>query len=426
MSTFIIFITRGFSMYSKKFEILHILAALGAAGMTASFFFAVNYMTVHPGKAFVDFDTLMANHIGQLDLLSLFIQLYILGAVAAATLHFVLLKRWFKGFNIYRKSQDYQNLLNSNREVQLMAIPLTLTMTMNVFFILGALFIPGLFDTFTLFGTTMQLIDPMFILAGVYFLAVFILALAIFSKYFLRLIEGELDFIQNANLSQLLALFSFGMIGVGFGALGFSNIPEIAFVGTALAYTVIGLTVMLSILKFVLGFKSMFEHGINAQATVTLLIPVTVIAMLIVGIYRADIGTMHTLGLDRNTSYHLILFTIGIGVSFLVGLFAITAMRNKDFFKSIDEDKADAGALALVCPGFAFEVQLVLWLSIGMVHSGLVTHGSTGYFLMWLPMIALQMVTIYLLFKLLKQNRFLRFDLKQLHGLPKRSAMQLV
>ncbi|MEA1989296.1 MAG: hypothetical protein U9N57_08865 [Pseudomonadota bacterium] len=411
-------------MHSKKFEILHILAALGAAGMTASFFFAVNYMTVHPGKAFVDFDTLMANHIGQLDLLSLFIQLYILGAVAAASLHFVLLKRWFKGFNVYRKTQDYQDLLNSNREVQLMAIPLTLTMTMNVFFILGALFIPGLFDSFSVFGFTMQVIDPMFIMAGVYFSVIFILALKIFSKYFLRLIDGELDFIQNANLSQLLALFSFGMIGVGFGALGFSKIPEIAFIGTALSYTVIGLTVMLSILKFVLGFKSMFEHGINAQATVTLLIPVTVIAMLIVGTYRADIGTMHTLGLDRNTTYHLILFTIGIGVSFLIGLFALTAMRNKGFFKAVNDNKTDAGALALVCPGFAFEVQLVLWLSIGMVNTGLITHGSTGYFVMWLPMITLQMITIYLFFKLLKQNKFLRFDFKQLHGLPKQADMQ--
>jgi len=413
-------------MHAKKFEILHILAALGAAGMTASFFFVINYMTVHPGNAFIDFNTLMADHIGKTDLLSIFIQVYILGAIASATLHFVLLTRWFKGFNVYRKTEDYQTLLNSNKEVQLMAIPLTLTMTMNVFFILGALFIPGLFDTFSLFGFTMQVIDPMFIFAGFYFAAVFILALRIFSKYFLRLIDGELDFIQNANLSQLLALFSFGMIGVGFGALGFSKIPEIAFIGTTLAYTVIGLTVMLSILKFVLGFKSMFEHGINTAATVTLLIPITVIAiaMIIVGTYRADIGTMHTLGLDRNTTYHLVLFTIGIGVSFLIGLFALTAMRNKGFFTALNQNKTDASALAFVCPGFAFEVQLVLWLSIGMVNTVLVTHGSTGYFILWVPMLALQMFTIYIFFKLLKQNKFLKFDFKQLNDLPKTTGLQ--
>jgi len=406
-------------METRKFEVLHILAALGAAGMTASFFFAVNYMTVHPGNAFIDFNTLINNHIGQFDPLSIFIQLYSVGAVLAALLHFVLLTRWFKGFNLYRKTEAYQELLNSNREVQLMAIPLTLTMTMNVFFILGALFIPGLFDYFTFAGITMQVIDPLFIFAGLYFSAIFILALKIFGKYFLRLIDGELDFIQNANLSQLLALFSFGMIGVGFGALGFSKIPEISFFGTVLSYTVIGLTIILSILKFVLGFKSMFEHGITTQATVTLLIPVTVIAMLIVGSYRADIGTMHMLGLERNSTYHLILFTVGVGISFIIALFAITAMRNKGFFTAIKEKKTDAGALAIVCPGFAFEVQLVLWLSIGMVHTGLVTHGSPQYFSLWIPMIGVQLVTIYLFFKLLKQNQFLRFDYEQLKTMNK-------
>ena len=408
-------------MNSKKFEILHILAALGAAGMTASFFFAINYMTVHPGKVFVDFNTLLANHFGQTDTLSLFIQTYLAGAVFAATLHFVLLIRWFKGFNIYRKTVEYQALLNSNREVQLMAIPLTLTMTMNVFFILGSLFIPGLFDSITLFGAQMQLIDPLFIMAGVYFFAIFVLALRIFSKYFLRLIDGELDFIQNANLSQMLALFSFGMIGVGFGALSFSKIPEIAFFGTTMAYVVIGLTVTLSILKFVLGFKSIFEHGINANATVTLLIPITVIAMTIVGLYRADIGTMHTLNLDRNTTYHLILFTVGVGVSLLVGLFGLQAMRQKGFFKALNNNKTDAGALAMVCPGFSLEVQMVLWLSIGMVHTGIVSHGSISYFLLWIPMIALQLMTIFLFFKLLKQNKFLRFDFIQLKKLPRHS-----
>jgi len=397
-------------MQSKKFEILHILAALGAAGMTASFFFAVNFMTEHPGNVFIDFDTLMANYIGKTDTLSLFIQLYIGAAIASAGLHFVLLKRWFTGYNAFKKTDAYQKLVNSNREVQLMAIPLTLTMTMNVFFILGALFIPGLFDTISVMGINMQLIDPLYVISGLYFSAIFIMALKIFSRYFLRLIDGELDFIQNANLSQLLAIFSFGMIGVGFGAMGFSHIPEIAFIGTSLSYTVLGLTVMLAILKFILGFKSMFEHGIQANATVTLLIPVTVIAMLIVGAFRADIGTMHALGLDRNTTYHLILFTIGVGVSLLVGAFGLAAMRKKGFFKELNANRTDAGALSLVCPGFALEVQLVLWLSAGLVHSGIVTHGSTMYFALWVPMLALQWLTIYFYFKLLKQNQYLKFD----------------
>lgn len=406
-------------MKNNKFEILHILAALGAAGMTASFFFAINYMTVHPGNAFIDFNTLMANYIGKTDALSLFIQLYSVGVIAAATLHFTLLTRWFKGFNVYRKSIDYQNLINSNREVQLMAIPLTLAMTMNVFFILGALFIPGLFDSFTVLGVTLQLIDPLFMVAGVYFLAVFILALKIFGHYFMRLVDGELDFVQNANLSQMLAIFAFGMIGVGFGALGFSKIPSIALIGSSMGYIVFGLTVLLSILKFVLGFKSIFQHGITAKDSVTLLIPITVIGMLAVGAYRADIGAMHALETARDTDYHLMLFTIGIGVSVLIGLFGLSAMRRKGFFADSNQALSQPSSLALICPGFALEVQLVLWLSIGLVHSGVVSHGSTTYFMMWIPMIALQWLTMYFFFKLLKKNNFLKFDFDFLRTLPK-------
>lgn len=408
-------------MKPKKFETLHILAALGAAGMTASFFFLINYMTVHPGKAFIDFDTLMASHIAQIDPLSLLIQLYIGGVIVAATLHFVLLARWLKGFSVFKQSQAYQNLVNSNSEVQLMAIPLTLAMSMNVLFILGALFIPGLFDQITVFGLTMQLIDPLFIMAGLYFTAILTLALKIFGNYFLRLIDGELDFLQNANLSQLLALFSFGMIGVGFGALGFSNIPTVAFIGTTLAYIVIGLTVMLSLIKFVLGFKSMFEHGVTTNATVTLLVPITVIAMIMIGAFRADIGILHALGGDRNSAYHLSLFTIGLGVSLLIGIFALTAMRKKGFFTALNQNKTDAGALVMVCPGFSLEALMVLWLSAGLVHSGIVTHGSTVYFMMWTPMLILQWITIRLFFKLLKQNSFLKFDFNQLKSLPKRT-----
>jgi len=406
-------------MKQNNFEILHILAALGAAGMTASFFFAVNYMTVHPGQAFIDFNTLMRDHIGQTDMLSLFIQLYILGAVGAATLHFSLLAKWFKGFRIYRQTKEFDELVNSNKEVQLMAVPLTLTMTMNVFFILGALFIPGLFDYITLFGMEMQIIDPMFMVAGIYFLWVFTLALKIFSIYFLRLVDGKLDFIANANLSQMLAIFAFGMIAVGFGALSISKIPAIALIGTSMAYIVLALTIVLAMLKFTLGMKSIFMHGVGTGASVTLLIPITVFAMIVVGLYRADIGIHHAFATDKDTVYHLMLFTIGGGLSILIGIFGIMAMKKKNFFSEMETNKTDASALALICPGFALEVQLVLWLSIGLVFNGVVIHGSTAYFVLWVPMILLQWLTITYYFKLLKANKFLNFDYQAINNLPK-------
>lgn len=392
-----------------KFEVLHILAALGAGGMTASFFFIVNFMTHHPDTAFISFDNLLANYIGGTSLNQILVQLYMLGATLSALLHFFLLRRWFKGFKAFRKTDAYTKLKNSNAEVQLMAIPLTLTMSMNVFFILGAMYIPGLFDQVTLLGMSAQLIDFMMIGAGIYFTAMLVLALKIFSIYWMRLVDGNLDFVQNSNLGQLLAIFAFGMIGVSLGALSFSKVDGIALYGMSMAYIVITLTIMLGLIKLIIGFKSIFESGIAAPSAVTLLLPMVITAMIVVGLLRADIGAMHALEISRDSNYHLLITTIGIGFSIFVALFALSVMRRKRYFKLLHEGKLDGSAFALICPGFAFEVQLVLWLNVGLVFTGFVTFNSPLYYALWTPMIMIQLVTIYFFVKLLKQHKFLKF-----------------
>lgn len=396
-------------MKPVQFQVLHILAALGAGGMTASFFFVVNFMTEHP-HPFIDFDSLMANYIGQTDLLSLIVQLYIVGTVISATIHFWLLSRWFKGFNQFRKTQAFNDLMNSNKEVQLMAIPLTLTMSMNVFFMLGAIFIPGLFSEITLFGMTAQLFDFMLVFAGIYFTGMLYLALRIFAIYWSRLTDGHFDFIENANLAQMLAIFAFGMIAVSISALSISKVEGIAVYGMSMGYIVLSLALILGAIKLLLGFKSIFEHGMAAPATVTLLLPVAIIGMITVALFRNDIGVMHTLHTERDTGYHLLIFTIGIGVSFFIGLFALSVMKKKEYFKKLKSNELDASAFALICPGFAFEVQLVLWLNVGLVFTGIVSYGSWAFFSLWAPMIVLQAVTIYFMFILLKHNRFLNFQ----------------
>ena len=392
-----------------QFQVLHILAALGAAGMTASFFFIVNFTTQHPESAFISWDILSANYIGGTSPEQLLVQLYMLGATLSALLHFVLLQRWFKGFNQFRKTSAYNELKNSNREVQLMAIPLTLTMSMNVFFILGAMYIHGLFSEITLFGITSQMIDFMFIGAGLYFTAMLYLALKIFSVYWMRLVDGNLDFVDNSNLAQLIAIFAFGMIGVSLGALSFSKVDEIALFGMSMAYILITLTIFLGMIKLIIGFKSIFQEGIKAPATATLLLPMVITAMIVVGLVRADIGAIHALEIQRDANYHLIVTTIGIGFSVLIALFAISVMRRKKYFEMMEQGKLDSSAFAIICPGFAFEVQLVLWLNVGLVFTGFVTHGSATYFALWAPMLMVQAVTIYYFVKLLRLNHFLKF-----------------
>ncbi len=51
-----------------------------------------------------------------------------------------------RGFAQYKKTNSYASLRQSNAEVQLMAIPLTFAMTINVGFALGAVFVPNLWS----------------------------------------------------------------------------------------------------------------------------------------------------------------------------------------------------------------------------------------------------------------------------------------
>jgi len=70
----------------------------------------------------------------------------ILGIVFFGIQHFRLLSWNLRQFFVYKKSPAYAKLKKSNSEVSLMALPLTLAMSINVLFIFGAVLIPGLWD----------------------------------------------------------------------------------------------------------------------------------------------------------------------------------------------------------------------------------------------------------------------------------------
>jgi SAM-dependent methyltransferase len=126
-------------------------------------------------------------------------------------LHFRLLFWNIREYGLFKQTAAFEKLKNSNNEVALMAIPLTYAMTINVCFVLGAALVPGLWNN-------IELLFP-FALLG--FLAVGIYAMRLFLEYGARIIvQKGFDFVNNNNLSQMIAIFAFVMIGVGFAAPG--------------------------------------------------------------------------------------------------------------------------------------------------------------------------------------------------------------
>ena len=233
-------------MLKEKYTPLYFLASLGAGGLSVSFFMYLMFFIPHKGVPLTIFDfaypaLLKGNW---LSFVTAFSMVFIIGF---AYLYFKLLIWNVKQYNLFKATNDFKILKNSNNEVILMALPLTFAMTINVCFVLGALFVPRLW-------TVVEYLFPMALIG---FATVGYYALKIFFNYFNRLlITGDFDFTKNNNLSQMLSIFAFVMIGVGFAAPGaMSHYIQINAIGIFGAIFFSSIAILLIVLKLILGFK---------------------------------------------------------------------------------------------------------------------------------------------------------------------------
>ena len=178
----------------EKFSPMCFLSALGAGGLGVSFFMYLMFLVPHPNSPMATYDFIMPALLKG-DWLSFVASFSLVFIIAFTFLHFKLLFWNTKQFLLYKKSKAYKELLSSNSQITLMILPLTYAMTINVCFILGAVFVPGLWGV----------VEYLFPFALLGFVVVGFFALKIFFEYFSRLlIKGDFDFSKNNNLSQMI------------------------------------------------------------------------------------------------------------------------------------------------------------------------------------------------------------------------------
>ncbi len=129
-------------------------------------------------------------------------------------------------------------------------------------FILGALFVPGLWNV----------VEYLFPFALLVFLGIGIYAVRIFLAFISRVIAfGQFNCEKNNSLSQMLSIFAFSMAAVGFSASGAMSHNQLTSgLGIILATAFISFTLVLGTIKIVLGFRSMFENGVNRESAISL------------------------------------------------------------------------------------------------------------------------------------------------------------
>jgi hypothetical protein len=384
---------------SKNYSPLYFLSALGAGGLSVTFFMYLLFMTSHEQTPIPTFNSILnAFNTGDIYTQTLII-VSIIAIIIFAIFHFLLLTANIKAYNNFKKTDGYHKLKTTNAEVQLMAPPLTFAMTVNVLFILGAVFVPNLWSV----------VEYLFPLAMLAFGVIGYIAIKIFLDYASRVfVNGSFEHSQNNNLSQMLAVFAFAMVGVGFSASSaMSHNQTTSLIAMVFAIFFLVVVILFAVIKLILGMYHMLEQGVDKTTSVSLWIFIPIATLVGIAIFRLDMALVHNFGATLDNSFAIVLFTTLFALQIVFGLLGYKVMKNNGYFADFIHGKEkNAGSYALICPGVALVVLSFFFLHKVLILSGVVAIFSISYFVLLAPIVYLQFKTIQTLFKLNKKMLF--------------------
>ncbi len=374
---------------------IYFLSALGAGGLSVSFYMYLMFLVPHKSAPLATFDYIYAAVIkgGWLSVVSV---LSVVLVFVFAVLHFKLLIWNTKQYNIFKTSEAYTALKQTNAEVTLMALPLTFAMTINVCFILGAVYVPGLWG----------IVEYLFPFALIGFAVVGYYALTMFSNYFTRLlVKGDFDMEKNNNLSQMISIFAFVMVGVGFAAPGaMSHYIAINAIGIFGAIFFTSIAILLLTIKLILGFKGMLRYGVSIENSPSLWIIIPILTLIGITMVRVTFGLHHHFEQSMDNSSLFTLTSTVLSLQIIFGILGYKVMKSLGYFDTyIKGEKKSPISFALICPGVAFVVFGMFFINFGLMANGVYAKYSLFYFLSFLPFMFVQYKTVEYFFKLKKK-----------------------
>lgn len=381
------------TLSEQNYSAHYFLAALGAGGLSVSFFMYLMFMIPHPNTPMPTW-TDWTSYLTTASNLASALVIIALGMILLLAFWHVKLLWWnWQEYRNFRRTKTYEKLVNSNEEIGLMTIPLTLAMSINVCFVLGALFIPGLW-------TVIEWLYPVALLG---FSLIGIFALRILTRYFVLAFTGKpLDFTANNSLSPMISMFAFAMIAVGLAApAAMSHEQTTVAASIILSLFFFTIALLLTIIKLVNGFQSMLLHGINPAASPSLWIMIPILTLLGITWIRLSHGLAHEF---QNPLMSASMFTnivMIISLQLLFGLLGYAVMKRLGYFNDyLHGEKRSPASFSLICPGVALFVFGMFFIHIGLVQTKLLTKWEIAYFIWILPLVVLQLLTLRTFFKL--------------------------
>ncbi|WP_022851445.1 TsoY family (seleno)protein [Limisalsivibrio acetivorans] len=377
----------------ESYTPMYFLASLGSGGMAVSFFIYLMFMVDHPNTPLATFDFIYPVLTGGNIAISALVLLVLALILVFAYLHFRLLVWNIKEYSAFRRTEDYNKLRESDSGVVLMAEPLTYAMTVNVSFVLGAVFVPRLWT----------IVEFMFPGAIAAFLIIGGYALRIFVGYFGRTImKGNYSFEKNNSLSQMLGVFAFSMVAVGLAApAAMSHIKLTSAIGMFFSVFFLVLAISLAIVKMTLGMYSIFRYGISKEASPSLWIAIPIITLMGITMVRLTMALHHNYDVPLNPVFLYVASSSLISLQIVFGIVGYSVMKRIGYFRDyVYGSEKSPGAFALVCPGVAIVVFGMFFIYYGLYQNGIVDRFSIPYFLIIAPLTFIQIKTAMIVFRL--------------------------
>lgn len=384
---------------------LYFLASLGAGGLAVTFFMFLMFWVPHPNQPVPIFeDILAAFRTGGAPLRGAII-VAVTGIAGFAFLNVKLLIWNVFRFSEFRRMPAYERLINSNGETQLLAMPLALAMSVNAGFIVGLVFVPGLWGV----------VEYLFPFSMVAFVLIAGLAFRLIGNFLGRVLSegGVFDVTANNSFAQLLPAFALAMSAVGMAApAAMSTVP--ATVGISLVGSVMlgAVAALYAVVAAIVAFNSMLHHGTNKESAPTLMVVVPILTILGIMTLRQNHGLHTTFAAHGGSADALLLTTtiLAIQLVFLaLGLLVLKRQKYADAF--LLGGGTSPGAYALVCPGVALSVMMQFWINKGLVGAGIIAKFGLAYWAFSLVAIASQVSMIVLVLYLNRRHFKRRADI---------------
>lgn len=373
---------------------LYFLASLGAGGLAVTFFMFLMFWVPHPGQPVPVFEDILAAFTGGGLQMQAAILVAVTGIAGFAFLNIKMLIWNLARFFEYRRTEAYTRLVTSNGETQLLAMPLALAMTVNAGFILGLVFVPGLWSV----------VEYLFPMAMIAFALIAYLAFRRIGDFLGRVLSegGVFDVTANNSFAQLLPAFALSMTAVGMAApAAMSGVPMTVGISMILSIGLGTVAALYALVAAITGFNSMLHHGTAKESAPTLMVVVPILTILGIMTMRQEHGLHTTFEAHGGVADNLLLTTTILAVQAVFLALGLLVLRRQKYAEAyLRGDGNSAGAYALVCPGVALSVMLQFWINKGLVGAGLIAKFGVAYWSLTSLAIASQVAMIVLVFVL--------------------------